>query len=207
MTYPAEPTHTPFGERLRERTQPLALNDADYGFAHAYLCEALSRPFLQTQEIFDPEGDIPPVAPLFSPELCPDWALPWLAQLVGFRIPVGTDPATARAMIANVSGFARGTPAAIKAAAGFYLTGAKTVYFNERFANDPYALGVITLATETPDPAKVEAAIRAQKPGGIILSYACIAGQTYRAVLTEIDSYREMRDTWPSYRDVVSHLP
>jgi hypothetical protein len=53
----------------------------------------------------------------------------------------------------------------------------------------------------------VQAAILAQKPGGILLSYSAIAGQTYRAVLTEVDSYREMRSEWATYRDVRDHLP
>jgi hypothetical protein len=207
VSYPDAPTHTPFGQRLRDRTQALALDDEAYGFAHAYLSEALAQPYREVQEVFDPEGDIPPVAPLLDPDLCPDWALPWLAQLVGLTIPAGTPTDVAREMIRTVSGFARGTPAALRAAAGFFLTGTKTVFFNERLAGDPYRLGVITLASETPDVVRVEAAILAQKPGGIILSYACISGQTYRAVITEVDSYREMRSTWASYRDVRDHLP
>jgi hypothetical protein len=207
MSYPDPPDHSPFGERLRERTQPLALDDESYGFAHAYLSEALSRPYLEVQEIFDPEGDVPPVAPLLDIDLCPDWALPWLAQLIGAAIPVGMPPETARELIRNVAGFRRGTPAAITAAASFFLTGSKTVFFNERFANDAYRLGIVTLAAETPNPAQVQAAILAQKPGGIVLSYSAIAGQTYRAVLTEVDSYREMRSEWATYRDVREHLP
>jgi hypothetical protein len=207
MSYPDPPDHSPFGERLRERTQPLALDDESYGFAHAYLSEALSRPYLEVQEVFDPEGDVPPVAPLLDIDLCPDWALPWLAQLIGAAIPVGMPPETARELIRNVAGFRRGTPAAITAAASFFLTGSKTVFFNERFANDAYRLGIVTLAAETPNPAQVQAAILAQKPGGIVLSYSAIAGQTYRAVLTEVDSYREMRSEWATYRDVREHLP
>jgi hypothetical protein len=203
----APPEHTPIGARLRERTQPLAPDDEAYGWAHAYLCEAIGRMLAQVAEVFDPEGDVPPLAPILSPDLCPTWALPWLAQLLGVTLPKGVDDATARAMIKDVSGFKRGTPAAIRAAAGFFLTGSKTVFFNERLANDAYRLGVVTLGSETPDATLVEAAILAQKPGGILLSYAAIAGQTYRAVLTEVDSYREARSTWPTYRAMRDNLP
>jgi hypothetical protein len=203
----AEPAHTPIGARLRERTQPMAPDDEANGWAHAYLCEAIGRMLGQIAEVFDPEGDVPPLAPILDPDLCPGWALPWLAQLVGVQLPQGVDDATARTIIQDVAGFKRGTPAALTAAASFFLTGAKTVYFNERLANDPYRLGVITLAAETPDAARVEAAILAQKPAGIILSYSAIAGQTYRAVLTEVDSYRELRATWASYRDLRDHPP
>lgn len=203
-----EPVHTPLGARLRERTQPLAPADADYGWAHAHLAEGIGRMLEQLAEVFDPEDpDVPPLAPILDVDLCPDWALSWLGQWAGVRLPAGTDPDVARELIRSVAGFSRGTPAALRAAASFYLTGTKTVYFNERFGNDPYRLGVITLASETPDPALVLAAITAQKPGGIVLSYSAITGQTYRSVLTEVDSYRELRSTWPSYRELLAHLP
>jgi len=134
MTYPAEPTHTPIGARLRERTQPLAPDDANYGFAHAYLCEAMAQPFLEVQQVFDPEGDVPPVAPLLDPDLCPAFALPWLAQLVGITLPPGLSEDASRALVQSVWGFRRGTPAAMMAAAQLYLQGAKTVFFRERDA-------------------------------------------------------------------------
>jgi hypothetical protein len=205
MSYPDEPTHTPFGDRLRERTQPLAVDDDAYGYAHAYLCEALSRPFLEVQEVFDPEGDVPPVAPLLDPELCPDWALPWLGQLVGVRLPNGTPPDIARATISKASGFARGTPAAIEAAAGLYLTGNKTVYFRERDGS-PYRLEVVTLSGETPDPAQVEAAIRSQKPGGIILTYRTFAAWDYQLMTEQGGTYAEQSATFTTYQNLTENV-
>lgn len=202
-----EPDPTPIGARLRERTQPMAPDDAVHGYGHAYLCEGIGRMLEQLAEVFDPEGDAPPLAPILDVDLCPDWALPWLAQWVGVQLPVGITADQARLLIREVSGFKRGTPAALRAAAAYYLTGTRRVYFNERLADNAYRLGVITLASETPDPAQVLAAIMAQKPAGIVLSYSAIAGQTYRAVLTEVDSYRELRSTWTSYRDLRDHLP
>jgi hypothetical protein len=203
----SEPDHTPIGARLRERTQPLAPDDADYGYAHAHLCEGIGRMLAQVAEVFDPEGDAPPLAPILDVDLCPAWALGWLGQWVGVVLPQGIDEATARLLIRDVAGFRRGTPAALRAAAAFFLTGTKTVYFNERLAGGAYALGVITLAAETPDPELVRAAILAQKPGGIVLDYVAITGQTYRSVRAEVDSYREVRSTWSSYRELRTHLP
>ena len=46
----------------------------------------------------------------------------------------------------------------LRAAAGMYLTGAKTVFFRER-DEDPYHLEVVTRDEENPDPAKVLAAL------------------------------------------------
>src|SRR4051794_9038733 len=101
------PTHTPLGARLRERTQPLAPDDASYGYAHAHLCEALGRMLEQVAEVFDPEGDVPPLAPILDVELCPAWALPWLAQLVGVVLPYGVGDDEARTYIRDVAGFER----------------------------------------------------------------------------------------------------
>lgn len=150
MTYPNEPVHTPIGARLRERTQPLAPNDATFGFAHAYLTEAIGRLSQQAQEVADPEGDAPPLSTLLNPDTCPDWALPWLAQFVGIKLPAGLTPADARAIIHDVAGFSRGTPAALRAAAQLYLTGNKEVFFRERDGGDPYRLEVVTQANEVP---------------------------------------------------------
>jgi hypothetical protein len=203
-----QPDLSSLGARLQERTQPLAPDDDAHGYAHALLVEALSTAFAQVGEIFDPEGDVPPGAPLLDVDLCPDWALPWLAQIVGVTLPQGVSPADARTLITEIAGWQRGTPASLAAAARAFLsTPDATVFFNERFAGDPYRLGIITLASETPDPALVERAILAQKPGGIVLSYSAVAGQTYRAVLAEVDSYREMSSTWSSYSDVLNRMP
>ena len=149
MPYPNEPDHTPFGARLRERTAPLAPDDDAYGFAHAYLAEALMRPFREFQEAFDPPGDVPPMGTLLDPETCPAWALPWLAQFVGASIPEGATDEQARAIIANLSSFHRGTPAAMTAAAQAFLTGNKTVLFRERDGS-AYRLEVVTYEDESP---------------------------------------------------------
>lgn len=204
----AQPILTPLGERLRQRTSPLATSDELYGWAHAILCGALGKALEQVGEVFDPPDPIPPGAPLLDVNLCPDWALPWLAQIVGVTIPSGATAAQARALITEIAGWQRGTPASLKAAATVFLTGDNpTVFFNERLANDPYRLGIVTLVAETPDPELVRRAILAQKPGGIVLDYAAIAGQTYRAVRAEVDSYRELRSTWTTYRDLAARLP
>lgn len=206
MSYPNEPTHTAFGARLRDRTQPLAPEDARHGFAHAYLSEALSRPYEQVAEVFDPPGDIPPVAPLLDPELCPVWALPWLAQFVGLSIPVGIPEDGARTLIAKASGFVRGTPAAIEAAAGITLTGNKTVYFRERDGS-AYRLEVVTLTSETPDPIATERAILAQKPGGIMLTYRTVASWDYQLMTQAGGTYAALSTAYTSYRKLSEHTP
>jgi hypothetical protein len=59
-----------------------------------------------------------------------------------------------------------------------FLTGTRSVLLFER-EGGPWRLTVATRARETPDPAAVEQAIRAQKPIGIVLTYTVISGQAW----------------------------
>ena len=201
-----EPTHTPLGARLRERTQPLAPDDERYGYAHAHLCEAIGRMLAQLAQVFDPEGDVPPFAPLLDPALCPDWALPWLAQLVGVRIPSGATPEQARTLVADVAGFKRGTPAAMEAAAAALLTGTKTVWFRERDGS-AYQLEVVTLTAETPDASRVAAALLALKPGGIVMRYRVVDSWDWQQVLLTHATWNAVKATYSSWRKLVERTP
>jgi hypothetical protein len=187
-------------ERLRERTAPLAPTDADHGWAHAHLCAAIMVMLREVAQVYDPDDPLVPAAPLMDPALAPDWALPWVGQLVGVSVPPGATPAQARTLISSVAGFSRGTPASLEAAAGLYLTGSQTVLFRERDEGDPYALEVITLAGETPDPGATLMALMAQKPAGIVLRYRTVQGQDWQQVrgLT----WRQVRSTYVSWQDL-----
>src|SRR3954467_8505956 len=121
---PVDPTtHSPLGQRLTERTQPLAPDDALYGYAHAALCEGMMLPFGQLAELIDPPDPLLPWEPLFDLAICPAWALPWLGQLVGVRLLGGLSADEARTFIRELSLHKRGSPGAIVPAAKFALSG------------------------------------------------------------------------------------
>lgn len=204
------PEHTPFGERLTERTAPLAPDDDQYGYAHAHLAEAIAQPAIQLQEAFDP-GDAASFETILDPARCPDWALPWLAQLVGItNLPTTPDHATQRQIIAELALQRRGTPAMLAAAAGLYLTGTKTVYFRERdpSGDDPaYTLEVVTLDSETPDPDKVRAALMAQKPSAIVLLYRQVQGQDWQEVVAENATWNDVVATFSTWDRLVRKEP
>jgi hypothetical protein len=204
------PNHTPLGQRLEARTDPIAPEDQTYGYAHAHLAEALSRGLIQLQEIFDPDDGSPPFSPLLDPARCPAWALPWLAQLVGVAIPATATEQQAREIIVGLAGHKRGTTAMLEAAAGFYLTGTKTVFFRERDPDSPdppYTLEVVTLDDETPDPDAVRAALMAQKPAGIILNYRQVQGQDWQQVVTENATWNTVVSRYATWNDLVERTP
>jgi Phage tail protein (Tail_P2_I) len=206
VSYPAEPTLATIAERLRDRTAPLAPDDAAYGFAHAYLCGALGEILREVAEAFDPDGDIPPIAPLLDPELCPEWALPWLAQFVGVAIPQGATEAQARNLITQALGFRRGTRAAFEAALD--ALGIETAYFRERANGDPYALEIVVPTSELPsDPSVVLPALMSQKPGGIVLTYRTVAGWDYTAMTTAGGTYTALKTKYLTYQGLTYNEP
>jgi hypothetical protein len=204
-TYPAIPL-SPLGERLRDRTQPLAPDDEDYEYAHAKLCEGMMLPFAQLAELVDPPDPLVPWEPLFNVDICPGWALPWLGQLVGVRVPSTMDPEDARIFIKELGAFARGSPGAIMAAAKFALTGSKTVFLRERDGGDAYRLEVVTIDSETPDPALVRQYVLLQKPAAIVLSARVVVGWDYQEMTTEFTGkkYSDVPTSYATYRNLAA---
>jgi hypothetical protein len=118
-----------------------------------------------------------------------------------------------RQRIASTDGFQRGTVAALRGAAQATLTGAKTVLLRER-DHDPadtpnyaYYLTVTTYTSQTPNPAATLAALLAQKPGGIVLTYHTLAGQDYLTLRTNHATYNDVRTTYASYDAVRTDTP
>lgn len=200
----SNPPYSPLGERLRERTQPLAPDDQLYNYAHAKLCEGMMLPFAQLAELVDPPDPYIPWEPLLNVDLCPYWALPWLGQVVGVRVPKTLSEADMRMMIKSLGSFARGSPGAIEAAAGFGLTGTKTVLFRERDAGDAYRLEIVVLERECADIALVRSLVLSQKPGGIVVDVHTIVGWDYQQMKTAFVGkvYSDVKTTYPTYDDL-----
>jgi tail protein P2 I len=143
------------GARLQERTSQLQPPevDAKFDYALGYLCEGMMHGLEQFAYIVDPPEPAVPWQPLFDVNLCPDWALPWLAQAVGVSLPQSVTADQARQMIVGLSLQKRGTVAAIKAAGDtFLLLGDQTpVYFRERDGGDAYRLEIVAAEDNLPE--------------------------------------------------------
>ena len=153
-------------------------------FLDACIAEDLGR-------VDDVVRDAPPYSgweSSFDPENAPEEGLDWLGQFVGARVDTLGDVLEKRARIVSRESFVRGSNAAIITAAQRTLTGAKTVYLIERDAGSAYQLRVHTLIAQTPDAAATEAAIRSQKPAGIVLTYSAIAAQPIDALVGSINA-------------------
>jgi len=192
-------THT--GQRIYDALAPLAENDAEQEYALAIFCGGIAAMFDQVADLSRDTEDSPGWGVIMDPEKTP--FIDWLAQFPGVVIPGGVDDATAREWLSNTDGRNRGTPAAIEGAAKAFLVGDKTVYLIERFGS-PYRLQVTTWESETPDPVRVEAAVRAQKPAGLVLTYSVIKGGDFKTLRDTHSDFADVKATFTDFDDVRS---
>lgn len=161
---------TAFGDLLYERLGPLAYADDENGNALRHLCDALGTTHAPVHDIVSPDEG-PPWSPLLDPDRAPVTFLPWLAQIVGERVPAGETEAAARTRIKLPQGVKRGKLASLIEAAKRTLTGAKFVQVLER-TSSAYTLTVVTLPAETPNATQTNLDLQAAKPAGLILTHS-----------------------------------
>lgn len=190
---------TTVGDELYEAVAPLATVDASYGYALRAYTRALGSMLEEVNWYASETDTMPGWARLVDLDTTPEKALGWLAQLVGVTLDPALDDTAQRARIRATDGFNRGTYAAIAGAAQQYLTGMRRVILVERVGGDPYALTLITYTSETPDSAKVLAAVTAQKPAGIILTYSVLTGQTFAQLKANYATFAAAKAHYPTF--------
>jgi hypothetical protein len=196
------PTVGPVAEELYADLAPYASADEENGWPLLALLGALCHPFEEIAELVRDDGSHPGWSILLDVDRCPAKFLPWLAQLAGVRLHRDMSESDRRIAIRERPGARRGTPRALRDAARVYLTGARSVRLTERVGGDAYQVAVRTLASETPDPARVLASLKTQLAAGLFLDYAAVDGQTYDHVNTDHADYAALRDAYQSYDGV-----
>lgn len=125
--------------------------------------------------------------------------LPWLAAMAG--VDVSTIPdSRKRAVLADPDYRYRGSLTAIRKRVGETLTGARSVEITCPLSGDPDAISVTTFASQTPDAAATEAAIRAEIPAWMAATIVTnAAGQSYANLAADYATYGDMTATGKSY--------
>lgn len=173
------PALDPVAADLYGALAPLAATDDRNGYALASLTAAVGAMFQAVDTLARDTPAGPGWSELLDVDRDPPLGLGYLAQFVGVTLDPALGDTAQRARIRATDGFKRGTVAAIVGAARQYLTGMQRVVLVERVGGDAYALTVITYTSETPDAAKVLAAMTAQKPAGLLLTHTVLSGQTF----------------------------
>lgn len=112
----------------------------------------------------------PGYSALLDPTRAPESALPWLAQFAGVSFPADLPEDQKRARISDPPPFERGTLAAMRAAGAATMANGAQPRIIERNGS-AYGIAVICRTADTPSPAATEAAVRYQKPAGLILTF------------------------------------
>lgn len=197
----------PFHERINPDRPSESITDAALGWPLLIYWGLIAS---QWQEIDDLSRDSdagPGWSALLDIDRIPDKGLPYIAQFKGKSLLPGMTPADARARIRGTDGFDRGAASAIRIAAQRHLTGTKTVNINERFANDPWQLGVVTYVTETPDPVQTFNDIIEQKPYGIKLTHSVVNAYNYEVLRVAFDDYNAIMVHYADYQGVRDNVP
>lgn len=171
--------------------------DADQGWPLLKYCAVLTCSGQELDDLVRPH-DLPGWAKLVDVDLCPEWALPWLAQFVGTTLAPDLDESSKRLAIRKSSGFARGSVEAIRGAAQSYLRGGKTVDILERDTSS-YHYTVRVYAGEVVDLAGLQSALVAAKPAGLTFSLDVRSGLTYDQIAATNRTYNQLAATWSTY--------
>lgn len=201
------PTVTPTTEEAYASLGPLTEKDESLGWPLLRFLDALLVHLDDVEKIVRDTDTHVGWGTLLDLDVVPENAIPWLAQFVGVVPLMGLDAESQKIRIREAAGWNRGSVSAIRGAMKQFLTGSRTTQIFERYEGSAYRLRVRTFDAETPDPAKVEAAVRALKPAGIVLTYDVSAGQTYGEVALATASYGALSTQYPTYGDVRYGIP
>jgi hypothetical protein len=143
---------------------------------------------------------------VFDVDAAPATALDYLAQFSGAVLEDTMTDDDKRDAIRTPSGFMVGTPAAMVATIQRHLIGSKSVIMIERPNDEAYRLFVRTQAEETPSQQRVNQAILAQKPAGIILDIDAVGGQTYDELRDDHSDYMGVDSVYVDYSALLADI-
>lgn len=188
------PEVTQAAELLYGRLWPYTIEDEANEWHLLLFCEALAGTlFEQVRSYVSDREAMRGWEVIFNVDTCPPEVLPYLAQFVGVHFEDSLTVAQQREKIKDRPAFRRGTPGAIKSAAGKRLTGTKFIFMEERFEGKAYRLLIRTFDSETPDPAATLSDILEQKPAGILLDYDSLSMKSYAQVKADYPTYQQMK--------------
>jgi len=145
--------------------------------------QGLSAPLQPTFDLVRPRAGMAGWAILLDPDLCPAWALPFSAQLVGIEVTPEMSEAQLRAEIKQPTGWRRGQTESIRIGLKRTL---KPVAEEELFViarprtPEPGRHFIRTLLTQTPDPERTEWLVEHKlTPAWERVDYEAISGETF----------------------------
>lgn len=189
------------------RDADLASGLAGNGYALLQLIDAIGYQYDITEQYTRDDPNHVGWGQLLDINICPTFALSWLAQFVGVNIPLGLTDAQMRQLIINQTNAKRGTAATLVGILQSFLTSTRLVQLFERNP-DPYSFIIICQLSQMPGGAGGVAAIAARaaliaaKPAGLIMSFLIQEGLTWDEMvnypISTLGRWQDQTDTWDS---------
>lgn len=201
-----QPATTATTERAYAEIGHWRSRDEANGWSLLHLMNSYLKQLDTVEDLYRDDGDTPGWANVMDIDVVPATGIAWLAQFVGVSIPGGLTEVQQRQRATETAGFRRGTRAAIEGAARVHLTGAQQVITYER-DDSPYHLTVRTYLAETPNAAKVAAALAEQKPAGLIITHQVATGADYGQLDTLHTTYAAMDTAYGTYENQTLFIP
>jgi len=141
-----------------------------------------------------------------------EW-LPWIGQLVGYKVPPKPDSQTdaeyhakQKERIITRSAYRRGTTELLLEVIQEHLGGSRRVIIEERYGGDPYAIKVWVFEAEIlTSIEEIKAAALAQKMAGLIMEFSTLdTTGDYNLLRASSTLYTDVTVTHPDYQSVVS---
>lgn len=220
-------------DRFYRQLAALGDNDPD-GILHGIVAGLLDQADDVVQVISDTDAG-PGWSALLDVDRCPTWALRWLGQLVGVRVPATIDDTESRALIAEEAGFGRGRPAALIAAAKRFLRPGFDPIVVERYP-DAYHVTVTVYASwllgatyrelseayatytdleaefptydaMTSSPTDLAAAVTAAKSASLLLTLVVLETASYSYLTAHYATYTDLATAFPTYDAMTEFTP
>lgn len=173
--------------------------------------EGLCAPLQPTYNLVRPREGMTGWAILLDPDLCPAWALPFSAIVVGVEITPEMDETQIRNEIREPTGWKRGQPGSIQIAVRRTLdrdVAEPLVIIRPNTPEDGRHY-VRTLLSQTPEPERTRRVVRSKLPWWQRLDYEAISGLTYADLeASKYETYAELEASpISSYRALEEALP
>jgi hypothetical protein len=143
-----------------------------------------------------------------DPDRCPSVGLPFLAQIVGERLPVGITDAEARQWIKDNPYAHRGTIRSMALAGRRTLTGTKTLTYALRQMPDGTAhedhVTIATYSAETPNSAVVLNDILSMSPADIQVHYFTLSGPLWSQVAASYPTWAAVKAAFGTWGDLAN---
>lgn len=204
-----QPAVSDAGQRIYDAVAAYHEGDEAAGWPLLHLCEALAQAFRKPTEVLRHDDLGSGWRRTMDPDRAAAWTLSWLAQFVGTQVPPQITTSPLRAMIRDAPGLLAGSLPALIGAGRAQLDDPDTgiLHVLER-EGSAYRLTVATYTAHCANAAAFEAAVRAQKAIGLLLTVTVTDGWIVGVMEDDDDhpTVGDLEDDFATVADLEDHI-